>query len=143
MTVFAIIEPKLHRIRTGDFTDYKAAVVDAGLKIDELDFGTVAQWRDGRTLSIIVYEYGLMKPDSEAYFGFNGQLYNGNAVLFQANAEGETISLDPNLTKHFETDCTHFKWYADSAAVEVGITNREVARPQSSVNGEVVWEWKA
>lgn len=135
MTIFAIIEPRLRRIRTGDFVDYKAAVLDAGLKLGELDFGTVASWPDGRSLSIIVYEYGLLKDksDPKGYFSFNGRLFNGNAVLFAS----------PALAQHFESDCTHFHWYANVDEVEAAIAAGEVARPQSAINGEVFWEWRS
>lgn len=144
MTIFAIIEPKLRRIQTGDFPDYKAAVVDAGLSLGELDFDTIARWKDGRTLSIIVYEYGLIKGKSnpEGYFSFDGRLFNGNAVIFMADEEGETIDLNPNLAKHLESNCTHFKWFANSTEVEAAIIDGQVHRPQSAVNDEVFWEWK-
>ena len=92
MTIFAIIEPRLRQIRTGDFIDYKGAVIAAGLKLGELDFGTVASWPDGRTLSIIVYEYGLMKDksDPQGYFGFNKCLFNGNAVFMTSPSRSGT-----------------------------------------------------
>ena len=142
MTIFAIVEPKLRRIRTGDFTDYKAAVESTGLSTGELDFGTIARWRDGRTLSIIVYEYGLLKPDPKAFFSLNGQLFNGNAVLFMADEEGETISLNPSIAKQLEPDCALFKWYANPSEVEAAIVAGEIVRPQSAVNGKIFWEWK-
>ena len=144
MTIFAIIEPRLRQIRTADFIDYKGAVIAAGLKLGELDFGTVASWPDGRTLSIIVYEYGLLKDksDPKGYFGFDKRLFNGNAVLFEANEEGETIDLNPALARHFESDCTHFSWYANTLEVERAIDSGQVARPQSAINGEVFWEWR-
>jgi hypothetical protein len=142
MTRYAIIEPQARKIRTGLFNDYRDAVRDAGLNPSELDFGTCARWPDGRTLSIIVYEFGLMNGDPSAYFGFNGSLYNGPAVLFMANSEGETIDISEALVAHFASEsCPHFLWFADLSEVEDAIRLRKIARPQSAVNGKVVWQW--
>jgi hypothetical protein len=141
MTIFAIVEPRLRCIRTGDFADHYAACIDAGLNLGELDFGTLATWPDGRSLSIIVYEYGLIKSDPEAYFGCEGHLYNGNAVIFQSDQEGNTVNISPNLADHFENACTHFLWFKDPFEVEAAITAGKIARPQSSINGETFWKW--
>lgn len=143
MTNFAIIDPKTQTIRNFEAKDYFAAVEAAGLTVGKLDFGSVAVWNDSSSLSILVYEFSLLDstyPDQ--YFVLENQLYNGPAVLFKSDSEGKTTDLPIGLAEHFASEeCTHFRWLGTIENVEKAITDKIVRRPQSAVNGTVVWEW--
>ena len=148
MPTFAIIRPRLKTIEIADCTDYKVAVERAGLKIGELDFGTVVPLRNGGAISIIVFEFGLMKDkgDPEGYFALNKSLYNGNAVLFTSDIEGETVdfyrplaNFDANGQPHL---ASHIDWLGNAQEVEEQIALGALHRPQTVINGEVIWSWK-
>lgn len=140
VTRFAIIRPSTRTVTNEDHPDYKSAMQSAGL--DGVDFGTVANWHDGSSLSIIVYEWGLVKGNPAEYFALEGRLYNGNAVLFKADLEGETTDLPEGLAAHMQSECTHLSWFANPQEVEMAINDGRVTRPQSSINGQVTWEWR-
>lgn len=141
MPRFAIINPKEKSVTALEAKDYQTAVGAAGLRLDELDFGTVASFKDGSSLSIIVYEYGLLEGDESDYFALNGRLYNGYAVLFTANEEGETTDLSANLIQHLNMGCPMLLWFNDISEAEEAIAKNKVIRPQSSINGMVFWSW--
>jgi|SRR5579863_234555 len=141
MPVFALIDPKARSIDLEDFPSYDLALDKVGLKAGSVDFGTVAQWKDGRNLSIIVYEWSLMDSDPEAYFACNGRLYNGPAVMYMSDAEGETIDFSPALAEHFKADCSHFLWLSSVEAAEKAIMENKVIRPQTAINGVPTWQW--
>lgn len=138
MPRFAIINPKEKSVTALEAKDYKTAVAAAGLRLGELDFGTVTQFKDGSSLSIIVYEYGLLEGNESDYFALNGRLYNGNAVLFAANEEGETIDLS---IQHLNKGLTTLLRFKNISEIEDAIAKNKVIRPQSSFNGMVYWSW--
>ncbi len=76
-----------------------------------------------------------------AYFSIRKRLYNGNAVLFIADAEGETIDFNLALAEHFISGCKDLKWLETIKDVEATIEEGEVLRPQTVINGTVFWEW--
>lgn len=141
MPRFAIINPKEKSVTALEAKDYQTAVAAAGLRLGELDFGTVDYFKDGSSLSIIVYEYGLLEGDESNYFAFNQRLYNGNAVLFAADEEGETTDLSTNLIQHLNIGCPMLLWFNNIFEVEDAIAKNKVIRPQSSINGTVFWSW--
>lgn len=139
---YAIIKPSERKIEVEDFDHYRDALKAAGLDGIGLDFGTVARWPDESTLNIMVYEFGLLEPKDPTYFIFNKQLFNGNAVVYKADAEGETVDFNPNLVKHLESECPDFLWLESAQEAESAIAAGRARRPQSSINGVVTWEWK-
>lgn len=143
MPNFAIITPKTRTIRNFEAKDYFAAVEAAGLTVGKLDFGSVAQWHDGSSLSILVYEFSLLDSTyPNQYFVLENQLYNGPAVLYKSDSEGETTDLPTGLAEHLSSEeCTHFRWLGTIENVEKAIADKIVRRPQSAVNGTVVWKW--
>jgi hypothetical protein len=132
MPLFWIIEPSDKVIREFRADDYKQAMAEAGLKQGQIDFGTLTT-----NLSIIVYDYGLLEG-KENFFSIAKQLYQGNAVIYNCNDEGETIDVNrlmlPNLLQFWD-------WYKTVDDVEKGIAEDRVRRPSAAVNGKVVWEW--
>jgi hypothetical protein len=99
-----------------------------------VDHGVVHQNRE-RGIGIIVYEYGLCEGEGP-YFELMGVLYSGDAVLYGFDAPGDTIDMRPD-----EDSLITPLWLADKGEVELAIVAGLVARPQSSVNGAVIWEW--
>lgn len=140
---FLIIDPTTRTIRNFDAKDYKDALKEAELESGGIDFGTIAKQSDGSSYSIMVYEYGLMKPKTKSYFSILKQLYNGTAIVFRANDEGETIDVPLSLAAHWATgECPDFQWLSTADEAEKAIEDGKIIRPQSSINGEVLWQWK-
>ncbi|MGH7472319.1 MAG: hypothetical protein ACREJW_00090 [Candidatus Methylomirabilales bacterium] len=99
------------------------------------DFGTL-----GHHHAIIVYEFGLLEPDTEqGYFSLANRLFVGKAVIFRSDNEGETINITRQDIKR-TVDVLHF--YPSAAEVEKAIQSGAIQRPAKSINGEVIWEWK-
>ncbi len=141
MPRFAIVRPRAKKIDPLICTDYKSAVIVAGLEVGALDFGTVTRLHNGGSLSIIVYEYGLMRGDSGAYFSLCKNLYNGNAVLFQTDLEGETVDISQATIGHWNLGCPELNWLGTVPEVEKAIAAGLCFRPQNSINGQVIWSW--
>jgi hypothetical protein len=134
---FLVINPWRCSIKDVDGEEnLEAAYAEAGLKRGQVDFATLHRNpANGTTINIIVYEYGLFKPPAEGrYFSLGNQLYEGGAVLFAADEEGNTISY-PKESKPPVT------FYGSANDVEAAIARGEIQRPRSSVNGAIVWEW--
>ena len=113
---------------SGD-SSYCEACQIAGLNPSELDFGTLDE-----NLSIIVFEWGLMNPKVKSWFSINHRLFNGPAIIFASNYEGATISIK-------ESQIPKILWLNSIEEVEAAIASGKVVRPQSSINGQVFWEW--
>lgn len=141
MPRFAIIDPKAKTIKAHNASDFKDAIAAAGLKLGELDFGTIGHNNRGDSLSIIVYEFSLIKGDPKAYFAFDESLFNGNAVLFQADSDGKTIDISEKLIEHLSSECPHVCWFDSIDEVEAAISAGRISRPQHAINGTVFWSW--
>ncbi len=139
---FAIIHPTTKTIELVDCVDYRAALVLAGLDQNGVDFGTVAQWKDGSTLSIIVYEFGLIEPVNQTPIS-PSTINSTTAPRFSSKAdpEGETVDFPSNLTTHLNEGCEALLWLGTVEAVEAAITSNQIPRPQSSINGVPTWTW--
>ena len=125
---FGIIKAEQKKLTAHKFETYQEALEYAGLKSGSVDSGSL-----GRYHGIFVYEFGLFKPVAEShYYSINGHLYEGNAVLYQTDEEGETVDLEtvPKIT-----------YYDHVAQVEAAIAKGDVARPYMAVNGKVIWQW--
>jgi hypothetical protein len=125
MTRFVRIDPTAKTVTAVEAEE----AIDAAqtLKSGEIDFGTVAPG-----ISIIVWEYGLLEGDGP-YFVLDQQLYAGEAILYGYDEAGETVDMptlaDPPL------------WLADKTEVELAILAGLVERPESRVNGALIWRW--
>ena len=132
---FFTIDPSTQTIATIDVDDVWDAFLRAGLKRGRIDFGIVSRC-NGKSVNIVVGEDGLINPHFDGkYFSLSGQLYAGPAVLFLANEVGDTVSFPEPSIKPPVT------FYRDAAAVERAIKAGEINRPQTSINGIVIWEW--
>lgn len=127
---YGIIIPRARHWAVVDCDGFAAALKAAGLTPTAIDFGEVC-----RGLHVVVYEYGLFDP-RQAYFALLGNLYAGNAVLFQTDGSGATIDFTPNPFL-----MGTLQYLADSDEAEAAIRRQEVNRPQQTVNGMVTWEW--
>ena len=130
---FIIIDPVKREIRRmrGTMED---AFADANIKRGNVDFGTLGNLRD-LLISIVVFEFGLLQPPDQGHFFSIGEgLFAEGAVIFAADEEGETVSMkgipDPPVT-----------FYRSHLEVEAAIARCEVKRPQTAVNGKVLWRW--
>ena len=105
----------------------------AGLKAGELDHGNIAYDQHGNSLNLFVYQYGFYEPVDQAYFfSIHRRLFVGNAVLYAADQQGETI---PVLT------APEIMFYKSYHEVEEAIARDEIDRPYNAVNGVVTWQW--
>ncbi len=129
---FLHIDPAAHKLTAIDAASVHEA--HPKLQIGNIDHGTVHRARDGSGVGIIVYQYGLLQGDGP-YFALDGQLYAGDAILFAFDAIGETIDMPPRVPISMPI------WLDTREDVELAIAAGRVERPQSAVNGEVVWQW--
>lgn len=125
---FGIINPVEAKAEIVDLDDLDAAYAVAGLERGKVDFGSLSQH-----LACVVYEFGLFADESIGYFSIGQHLFAGSCVLFACDDEGETVDLEK---------MPPVKFYGRSAAsVERAIRWRQVQRPETSVNGQVLWKW--
>ena len=140
MNTFLLIDPTNHTLHRLETEDYKSAVLAVGLDPKELDHGIIARSKvTGNGLGIWVYEWGLMEPKTDHYFSFERQLYNGPAVVYSFDAEGNTTNISQGLLDHIKD--YHLTWLDSAQEAEALIQAGKVNRPQTAINGEVVWEW--
>lgn len=147
--LYALIEPQSRTVMFNRYPDYKSACAAAGLGDFGLDFGTLAHFSDGSTLSIMVFEFGLIdggKQFPDQYWAVGRQLFNGPAALFVADETGETVDIHKSLEQagrdnksHLES---HITWIGAAQAAETLIQANLIDRPRLTVNGETIWEWK-
>lgn len=141
MPNYVIINPDNRTIELHNLPDYKDAIALANLSQGELDFGAIGFHHD-LTFNIIAFEFGLIHPKQSTYFRLGPQLLNGNAVIYAANIEGETVDFPPSIFEHFEV-CFKFEWFKNVDEVEAAIKADRLQRPQSSINGQVFWTWNS
>jgi hypothetical protein len=126
---FGIVNAAESKAEIVDLPDVQDAILAAGLKRGEVDFGSVS-----RHLAFIVFEYGLFTPPEEqSYFGMAGRLVAGNAVLFGVDDAGETVDLEQLPPIRF--------FGRGREEAEMAIAMGVVARPQTAINGVVLWQW--
>jgi hypothetical protein len=127
MTRFLHIDPAAQEVVTVEVDNLYDVTPD--IKAGATDHGVVAPG-----IGIVVWEYGLVDGEGP-YFVLNRQLYAGDAVLYGFNEAGETIDmLDPDGR-------INPLWLANKHEVELAIMAGVVERPQTSVNGAVLWRW--
>lgn len=125
----------------------KTAYDHLGLKSGQLDFGTVGRDPEtGQSLSVVLYEFGLLDDTATEFWtlvdlqGRPGPLYAGNGLLFATDHEGETIDIPPQMVPVLLKSLCFFH---SREAAEQAILDGRVRRPESSINGTVLWSWHA
>lgn len=141
MPKYCIINTDAKTIELQDHPDYRDALKSAGLESGSIDFGSIGHNHE-LSFSIMVYEFGLMRPKQKTYFRLGRQLFSGNAVIFATNLEGETVNFPTNIAEHWKV-CPEFEFLPNADAAEAKIKSGRLDRPQSSVNGQVVWSWNS
>jgi len=125
---YGVIDATARTAKIGGYKDIWEAGKTVGIKMGEVDFGAVSH-----STSVVVYEYGLfVDPAEQKYFSINGQLFAGNAVVFDTNDQGEDIDMIrlPDIT-----------WYQNADAVEKAIQRGYIKRPEMRVNDKLLWSW--
>lgn len=115
-------------IEHSECKDLDEALEKVDLAPGQVDFGNVT-----RHLNIVVYEFGLYSEKVQHYFSIFKQLYVGNAVLFASDDVGNTVDITSDPPVMF---------YRDTLMVEEAIKRGAINRPQVSVNGNVIWQWR-
>ena len=134
---FGIIDPKACTVDVIDFKDTLAAYTLAGLDPNQTDHGVLMSLPNG-ALCFVVYEFGFYVPaDRQHYFAFGPRLVAGNAVAYQVDAFGYTVSMAPGIAARIIKPT----WFKSAADVEAAIAAGTVSRPEVSINGEVIWAW--
>lgn len=137
---FMIIRPKAvstsGSLGTAEFADVAKldnAISRAELSPGKLDHGTLA-----RGVAIVVYEFGLFEPGF-GYFSIGNRLFSGNAVIFNYSVDsGETESMSVDL---YNSVLANIRFHSSAESVEKEIKSGKIARPEISIDREVVWRW--
>jgi hypothetical protein len=129
---FVAIDPSKASVEIVSANQLTDAYKLVGLKKLEVDHGVLVRLPNDEVIAIVVYEAGLFKGDQGRYFSIGSHLYEGGAVLYAADAHGDTVDLNRVPPVVF---------YMDVAAVERAISAKEVVRPQRVINNVVTWSW--
>lgn len=130
---FVLIDPKEKQISYIEAPDVRSAA------IDHADLGGVDHGSLGARIFIVVDEFGLLKPPAEqAFFSLGGQLYANKAIVYATDEAGETVDFPLDKLPRLREVAAFWESVAD---IEAAIADGLLQRPQTSINGEVVWEW--
>jgi hypothetical protein len=133
MLSFIAINPEQKTVEVVQAEDLRDVYQSVGLDRLGVDHGVIARLPNDELIAIVVGEHGMFKDPAEAsYFSIGPMLYEGGAVIYAADATGDTVSI-----KHKPPVC----FYRDAAEVEKAIVAGEVVRPEMAVNGQVTWSW--
>jgi hypothetical protein len=133
---YVLVRPKQRRIETVACANFQDAQRLAGLDPMQVDFGTISRDEYGAGVGIVVYELGLYeKPEKIGSFACGGQLYAGNAALFNYIAGGDSVSI------RYPDDSPPITYLDSMTKVEQIIAKQLVVRPHMAVNGEMLWRW--
>jgi hypothetical protein len=128
MAIFVVIDAKRKVVHKVNCENLATAQRIADVPWRETDHGVV---RPG--IGITVYEFGMyVSPSEQHYFGLEGKLYAGNAVLY---------GFDPGGYERDMVDVPVVMFFDNAEHVEKAIKDKVIERPQMSVNGEVLWQW--
>lgn len=126
---FGLVNATQGTVQTSEFDNLREAAWSLGLDMSAVDFGSLS-----RQIHLVVYEFGLRAdPRTQCFFSVAGQLYAGNAAIFQVDDRGDTVDLSEPLPP--------IRFLPTVEDVERAISAGEIMRPQIAVNGEVVWQW--
>lgn len=135
---FGWVNPEKKEIAMIEADSLLAALKIAGLDPFAVDHGTIHN--PNYRVGIVVYEHGLDSDLEDGYWTTGFQLYNGSAILYAYNAEGETVDISKEMLPSI--------WHLGSPEnVERAIRDGKVIRPQSAMivdsKKDVFWEWRA
>ena len=125
---FILIDPARRAVERVEADDVHKA--SPKLSTSNVGHGSVAPG-----IGIIVYQYGLLEG-AGPYFALDRQLYAGDAILYGVDQAGETIDMPPRLPIAAPL------WLDTKEDVERAIRKGLVDRPQTAVNGAVLWQWE-
>jgi hypothetical protein len=133
MLSFIAIDPTKATVEVVQAEELREVYPTVGLEPTQVDHGMIARLPNDEKIAIVVGEYGMFKDPAEGhYFSIGSMLYEGGAVIYAADAIGDTVSIRVKPPVCF---------YRDAAEVERAISRGEVLRPQMAVNGQVTWSW--
>lgn len=133
---FIIIDPLAKTVINLDAPTLNNVLLAAGLTPGEVDHSSI-----GPILGIVVYEYGLINPKINKYFAIGQQVFNGYAVIYGINMSTGTIIDVPYGIHDVIHNHPTFHWLDGIDEVEKAIAEGKVNRPQTTVNGKVIWSW--
>lgn len=138
MTIVAIVNTTTKSITAFDskLPNLADAFSVAGLDRLSVDHGSIAPG-----YMIIVYEFGLLRGPSDAYFRLGRQLSNGNAILYHIDDFGETIDFPQRVINHWADGCPDVEFFPNLSAIETAIAAGRVDRPSIRISGEIIWQW--
>lgn len=133
---FVTIDPRNATVEIVQAKEVTEVYERVGLERGKVDFATIHRYEDnGYTINIVVFEYGLFLPsDQGKYFSLGSHLYEGGAVIFAADAIGNTIDIRAKPPVMF---------YRDGAEVENAIAAGVLQRPTIAINEKEIWSWPA
>lgn len=132
MTQFILIDPENKNIRLAEAPSWRDAALTIDLPSDECDHQSL-----GREYGMFVYEWGLVKPRKTGlYWRLDKLLLNGPAVIYR-EIEGKPADCPSALAAVYD----YVEFLGSEADVEAAIVAGRVNRPQTKINGKVVWEW--
>jgi hypothetical protein len=133
MLSFIAIDPTKATVEVVQAEELREVYPSVGLDPMGVDHGMIARLPNDEKIAIVVGEYGMFKDPAEAkYFSIGPMLYEGGAVIYAADAIGDTVSIKVKPPVCF---------YRDAAEVEKAIASGQVVRPEMAVNGQVTWSW--
>jgi len=145
MITFILINAQQRTVERQDFESFEQALPAVGLQPGQIDFGALTP-----TLHLAVYEFGLFQPKkATSYFHIGRRLYAGNAVMFETDEDGVTVSstsriLDPTkggaIIALEDGRATRLRFLTGDQA-ETAMQMGEIDRPQMSVNNVLLWQW--
>lgn len=123
-----VIDAATASLRREVHASVDAALLSVGLRVPDSNRGPL---RPGLNVALAVW---ALVGDPSTYYAIDGQLFNGPAVLFAADADGREVSVPTPIN-------IKVTWFGDVDDVERAIAAGEVSRPRRSVSGVVTWSW--
>jgi hypothetical protein len=140
---YVVINPNTKTMQKIKAKDMQEAIVSAGLKSGEVDWGSLGRTSDQRSIGVMAYEFGL-RPEMQKesmklkYVRIGRQLYAGNLLVFASDLRGD----EANMTDgDMEALGRHVEYYENEDECEEAFTQGKMDRPTIAVNGEVIWRW--
>ena len=103
-----------------------------------LDGGVLFPVEPAGGVAFVVGMFAMYEPaDAQRYFSVGPRLLAGNAVLYQFDGNGQSISFDEELM----AQRTVPTWYDTAADVEAAIAAGAIIRPTMTGPEGVIWQW--
>jgi hypothetical protein len=141
-----IIDPVAKTVTAGELPDAGYMSIRTALGDRYIDVVRCGQFGGkGMSLDLWVDDEGLL-IDGQQFFKLPGypSLLGGRAVFLLSDREGESHGLPAPLAETLATALAKdIVWLGDNKGAEAAIQAGELARPKTTMNGEVIWEWSA